>query len=382
MPVGYSKLQELANEHGTPLYVMDMDRVRDNYLRLSDAIPFCTVKYAAKSNNHSDVLEEMSDYVDSVVCGSSHEAISCYDSGFDIDQLQVTAVSPKEESISHLVDFSKKDDSFTVTLNSLDTLRRLNGNGYSGDVLIRLTPNPSFRSQSRYKEGSLSKFGMPPHEINEAISYLRTTDMDLVGFHNHLGGKFMTESIDNYVAHVQDTIDRATEWLPLSQIDVLNFGGGFGIPKKPSEEELDLDKLSESLHEVLPLDSDVEFVVEPGRYIAGDAGQLLTTVNTVKETQYGRFVGVDAGMSEFPRPMMFDAYHHIRIVENPMFSHRHTVEQTVAGPTCSGADVFASNREFGKAKVDDLLAIEDVGAYGIVMSNQFHAYPLPNLVLA
>lgn len=372
--------KNLASEHGTPLYVMDMERVKENYERLTDALPFCTVKYAAKANNHPKVLDSVKDYVSGAICGSSHEAMDCLEEGFDPSDIQVTAVSPKEESIDHMVELSQLDSSFTVTVNSMDTLRRLGRERFSGQILLRLAPNPAFRKKSKYRKGSLAKFGMPQHEINEAVTYLRSSRMNLLGFHNHLGGSFDTDSMDSYIRHVEDTINRATEWLPLSQIDVINFGGGFDIPRKPDQDGLDLDILASNLEDVLPLDTDTEFVIEPGRYIVGDAGSLLTRVMTVKETQYGRFVGVDAGMSEFPRPMMFDAYHHMDVLGDPKLPSRPNMEQTVAGPTCSGADIFASDRLFSKARIEDLIVIEDVGAYGLVMANQFHSYPIPELV--
>jgi diaminopimelate decarboxylase len=360
---------------------MDMSRVRENYERMCEHLPFCTIKYAAKANNHPSVIEDMNEYVDGAICGSSHEAMVCLSSGMDPSELQVTAVTPKEESIDHCVDLSERDSGFTVTLNSMDTLRRLSQKGYQGRVVIRFMPDSSLRKDSKYREGSLAKFGMPPHEINEAVTYLRSNNsqIELIGFHNHLGGRFMNDTMGSYLDHVRNTLNRATNWLPLSEIEVINFGGGFGIPSEPEEEELDLVTLSEELQDILPLDTDTEFVLEPGRYIVGDAGQLLTRVKTIKETQYGRFVGVDAGMSEFPRPMIFDSYHNIRIVEDPL-KHRPNVEQTVAGPTCSGADIFASDRKFGKAHKENLLSIEDVGAYGIVMASEFHSYPRPTLV--
>jgi len=119
---------------------------------------------------------------------------------------------------------------------------------------------------------------------------------------------------------------------------------------------------------------DATVAVEPGRYLVADAGALLTRVNTIKRTPETRVVGVDAGLTSLIRPAMFDSYHHIRNVTG---GGREPVESSVGGPLCTSADVFCTDRPIPRPEAEDLLAIGNVGAYGINLASQFHSQPKP-----
>lgn len=370
---------ELVSEYGTPLYITDLDAVQSRYEGLQQTLDFCTVKYACKSNFDPQVLTTLAETDDDIefVCGSSYEALVARKENIRAGRLQVTAVSPKTESINHLVQLSYESSEFTTTINEIETLRQLLDSGYRGNVLLRLPPDRSLQSDSKYANGSRLKFGLTDSEVQTALVLLEGSAATFTGFHSHLGGSFLTDSIEKYCQHIEQTIELATTFCPLEEIQELNFGGGLGIPYEPDTPELDVELLGDSIKEVLPESTDTEFIIEPGRYIVGPTTILATEVQTTRERDGNRFVGVDAGMAEFPRPTMFDVYHHIEPVTT---SIDEVVEQTIAGPTCSGADIFGSKREFMKVEAGDILQVEDVGAYGFVMANHFHAYPSPTIV--
>lgn len=378
-PIPSETIIELTSKYGTPLYITDLDAVEDRYHKLQNELSNCTVKYASKANFDPQVLSTLDESADNigVVCGSSYEALVARELNISSGQLQVTAVSPREESINHLIQFSYESSEFTTTVNELETLERLLNGGYRGNVLLRLAPNHSLQSSSKYASGSELKFGLTDEEIKTALALLDGASAEFTGFHSHLGGSFLTDSIEKYCQHIEHTITRATEFCSLEEIDELNFGGGFGIPYEPETPELDLSKLSTALDETLPSDTETEFVVEPGRYIVGPTTILATEVRTTRERENHRYVGVDAGVAEFPRPTMFDVYHHIKPVNTSVGKEE---TQTIGGPTCSGADILGHNRTFTKVESGDILQIEDVGAYGLVLANHFHAYPSPTVV--
>lgn len=374
-----SRLRELADEFGTPLYVTDTELVRCRYNRLDDALPFCEVKYASKANFDPQVLTALAAEGASFVAGSSQEAMVAFNNGIPANELQVTVVSPKDVSVEQLVYLANQDDNFTATVNSLDTFKELDSNGYQGNVLLRLKPSADLRAESKYRDGALLKFGMTTEEIESALIELDKSDATFIGFHCHLGGSVSPDTLDNYCDHIEYTIDKATNHEPLDNIDVLNFGGGLGIPYEPDDEPFDLDELSERLSEVLPNDERTTFVIEPGRYIVGPAARLLTKVKTIRNQETGRFVGVDAGMAEFSRPTFHpDVYHKISLLGDA--EEREEVRQTVAGPTCSGTDLFCHNRRFERLQVGDIAQLHNVGAYGFVMATNFHAYDSPRMV--
>ena len=119
---------------------------------------------------------------------------------------------------------------------------------------------------------------------------------------------------------------------------------------------------------------DAQLKLEPGRYIVADAGLILTTVNTIKETPASTVVGVDASLATLIRPAMFGSYHPMTNVTAP---DREAKPVTVGGPVCTSADVFATDRPIGRPERDDILAIGNAGSYGYELASQFHSQPRP-----
>lgn len=364
----------LESEYGSPLYVTDLGIIRERYDKLQEKIKNIKVKYACKSNFDPLILEEIENKNGEFVAGSSSEAVLAHNNGVSVENLQVTAVSPNKQSINQLVKLSKFDDRFKVTVNEYDTVVKLCESDYEGEIFIRLKADKEFMSSKKYEDGSMLKFGMTSKEVKKSIKKIKSSKPNLVGFHSHLGGSIMNNNISNFVNHAEDIINRSTSYLNPDEIKYINFGGGFGIPKRPSDKPLNIEELSKKLNEVLYI-PDIEYVVEPGRYISGPSTVLLTKVQAVRDESDGKFVGVDAGMSHYPRTTMFDVYQHIKNTNN-----RKNVRQTVSGPTCSGADIFCHDRKFSDSKVGDILIIEDVGCYGIVMSGRFHGYKYPKVI--
>lgn len=367
------RYEQLAESYGTPLYITDTKEARRRYSSLEYIFDDFNVKYACKSNFDPLILEELGSI--DIVAGSSYEAMLAAKTGTDIGNIQVTAISPSNQSLQHLVNLSERSKEFTVTVNEYDTIERLANEGFRGRVLIRLKADKELMSSGKYAGGSYLKFGMTPSEVRNSLRDLRESDMEFIGFHSHLGGSIMNKDIDTFCEHAEYVIRKGRQYADIGEIQTFNIGGGLGIPQRDSERELDIETLSNKLSSVLVDEKSTDYVIEPGRYISGPSAVLVTRVTSVKNGDK-RFVGVDAGMSQFPRTTMFDVYHKISNIT----SSRGKVSQTVAGPTCSGADIFCNNRPFQKAQRGDLLAIEDVGAYGFVMSGNFHAYPYPTVV--
>lgn len=367
---------DLLDTFETPFYVTDLESVKNRYRKVNKALENITVKYACKSNFDPLVLQELYDIGSEFVAGSSYEAMLANEYGIAADSLQVTAVTPSEKSIEHMVYLSSLNNSFTVTVNEYDTVERLVEEGYTGDILVRLKADKKLMTSAKYKNGSYLKFGMSQDEIERTLSLVEDSELNLRGFHSHLGGSIKNENIEKLRHHINYVIKRSTEYMSIENIDVINFGGGFGIKQRADDSELNLQEINSIISDELIDTNQTRYVIEPGRYISGPSTSLLTEVRTTRETDDGRFVGVDAGMSQFPRTTMFDVYHPVTNISQT----RDSIEQTVAGPTCSGADIFCNNRPFGRAEKGDILSIDNVGAYGYVMSSNFHAYPYPTMV--
>lgn len=373
-------LDELIEQYATPFYVLNPAVAISRYETLRETLDW-SVRFASKSNFDPQLITAMNDADASFVCGSAQEAAVCHSLGVPACNLQVTAVAPSQASITTLVELSKEDHRFITTVNSNSTVTQLADAGYEGRVLLRIPANISDQDDSKYKSGSDIKFGMTMAERRDAIERIQQTDITFYGIHSHLGGSFDNDGLAVFLRHIRRTLQVAEDYR--EEITMVNFGGGLGYGYNPDETGVYVQRLYDDVKPILePYEDMFEIVFEPGRFVSAPASILVTEVRTIRERDEQRFVGVDAGMSEFPRTTMFDVYHHISqySLSDDTFEERELVPQTVAGPTCSGADIFATDRLFSKAEVGDILLIHDVGAYGQIMASHFHAHSMPTVV--
>ena len=154
----------------------------------------------------------------------------------------------------------------------------------------------------------------------------------------------------------------------------LDIGGGFPIIYN-NEDLLDLDAYASWVADIiLPLDTEIQ--MEPGRYMVGNSGILLSEVLYVKQTPSKNFIVLDAAMNDLIRPSLYDAYHGIRTVKSKKNNNK-TVCYDVVGPVCESGDVFAKDRKLPEVNGGDLIAIESAGAYGFSMASNYNSRPLP-----
>ena len=150
------------------------------------------------------------------------------------------------------------------------------------------------------------------------------------------------------------------------------MGGGYGIPYKDEDASLDIDEVfsnvSKVFHKFFSREKIPEFWIEPGRSIVGNTAILLCKATGIKNS-YKNFVGLDAGMETLMRPALYNAYHRIYKVGNPQEKHSQITD--ITGRICENTDRLAIDRSFPNVKVNDLIAVMDVGAYGFSMSHQF-----------
>ncbi|SDY33798.1 diaminopimelate decarboxylase [Halopenitus persicus] len=408
------RLGTLADRYGTPLYVIDRDRVRENCARLRDALPDADVRYAVKAHTGQAVLRTVERAGLAAECASAGELERALAAGFPGDRLHYTAVNPPARDLDRVVDRWREHPEITITAGAVDTLDRLAERGFDGRVCLRVTPGVGAGHHEKVRTGAHAKFGVP---YDRAASVVReaTDRFEVVGIHAHAGSGIDAAGLDRHrelvsrmgalarrlVAPESEGVeDAGADPVALEYVDV---GGGFGVPYRDEEPPLDLSAVAAATREAFETalgdagastagdarnDHDLDLVVEPGRYVVADAGVLLTRVNTVKPAPETTVVGVDAGMTDLLRPAMYDAFHPIRNCSAETGAatetdgeverdDRETVPVTVAGPICETADVFCEDRPLPAPKRGDLLAIGIAGAYGYEMASQYNSRPRP-----
>ncbi|MGM0446707.1 MAG: diaminopimelate decarboxylase [Methanobacteriota archaeon] len=393
------RLRGLAAEHETPLYVQDLDRVRENCERLLAAFPEADLRYAVKAHTGRRVLEAVRDAGLDAECASAGEVDRALAAGFDGSRLHYTAVNPPARDLDYVAGVAEAEPDLTVTVGAVDALARLAERGYDGRVCVRVNPGVGAGHHEKVTTGGAAKFGIPYDRAPEAAR-AAAERFDVVGIHAHAGSGIDPDQLDSHrelvarmgelareLAHpgaADGDVPRDAAPLDLEYVDV---GGGFGVPYEEDAPPLDLSAVAEATREaVAPLPEGVDLAIEPGRYVVADAGVLLTRVNTVKPTPDETVVGVDAGMTDLLRPAMYDAYHPIRNLgggpgrdggDAPPVAEREATPVTVAGPICETGDTLGKNRALADPARGDLLAVGVAGAYGYEMASQYNSRPRP-----
>jgi diaminopimelate decarboxylase len=367
-------LQDLAHGHGTPLYVLDPDRIRENAARLCDAFPASDVSYAVKANTTQVVLETIEEAGLGAECASAGEVQRVLDAGFSGHRIRYTAVNPPARDLDHIVSLSRTHD-LVLTVDATDTLERVIERDYEGRLCVRVNPGVGAGHHAKVTTGDAPQFGVPYDRAAELCESARAEGFDLVGIHAHAGSGI---SGDDLSAHRELVQRMGVLGREVGGLDFVSVGGGFGVPYHPDNSPLDLEAVADATREAYG-DCDAQLAIEPGRYLVADAGVLLTTVTTVKPTEETTVVGVDAGMTTLLRPALYDAYHEIRSLA-PDSVEREKKTCLVAGPICETADVLGSDRSLPAPEHEDLLAIGNGGAYGYEMASQYNSRPRPAVV--
>ncbi|MFC6951289.1 diaminopimelate decarboxylase [Halorubellus litoreus] len=371
-------LLDLRRQYGSPSYVLDLDRVRENYRRLAAAFPDAAVHYAAKANALGDVFEALDDEGAGVECASAGEVVRALDAGVPSDRVHYTAVNPPAVDLDTVVELWTDGVAadLTVTVGAEDTVARLATRGYDGRLCVRVNPGVGAGHHEKVQTGANAKFGVPRDRALDVAETATQAGMDVVGVHAHAGsGIHDADDLDAHREMVARVGDVAREFDAAHDLEFVDVGGGLGVPYREADAPLDLDAVADATRDALG-DVDAQLVVEPGRYLVADAGVLLTDVNTVKETPDTTVLGVDAGMTTLARPAIYGSYHPIRNV-TAGGDGRGEVRATVTGPICESSDVFAEDRPLAEPVRGDVLAIGNAGAYGYEMASNYNTRPRP-----
>jgi len=365
------RLERLATEHETPLYVLDTDRVRANYERFAAAFPDAHVMYAAKAHTGQAVLSTLLDAGADIECAAWGELRRAIDAGADPNSLQYTAVNPPDRDLDRAVELAAEYPGLTITGGARDTFDRLEARGYDGRVAIRINPGIGTGHHEKVATGKDAKFGIPETDIETVADDVRER-FDLVGIHAHIGSGVLTDDVAEHARAVGKVADIARA-VGDDELEFVDIGGGYGVPYREDEPPLDMQTVADRIRDAVGT-LDARLALEPGRYVVADAELILTEVNTVKEAPQSTVVGVDASLATLIRPAMFDSYHPIRNVTAP---ERDPRPVAVGGPCCTSADVFCTDRPIAEPRREDVLAIGNAGAYGYDLANQFHSQPRP-----
>ncbi|RYX95325.1 diaminopimelate decarboxylase, partial [bacterium] len=332
------------------------------------------ILYACKANSNVEVIKVLKEEgagVDVVAPGEIYSAVLA---GCKKEDILFTGNNMTDQELDYAV-------SHGVLLNvgDLSALERL-GKKYPGhEVCVRINPDVGGGHHEHVITGGPeSKFGIYFSDVKLALDIAEKYNLKIKGIHQHIGSNILEES--TFLVAIDVLLKSAKEFPDLEFID---FGGGLGIPYQPEDKKLDLNSLNTKVAEhfkqfCTEYGKDVEFWLEPGRFLVGESGYLLTTVNTIKTNPGYKYVGTDSGFNHLVRPTMYGSYHEIVNTSNPDGEKE---KVTVCGNICESGDIFARDRELPKITEGDILALLNAGAYGYSMASNYNTRPLPAEVL-
>jgi diaminopimelate decarboxylase len=367
-------LDAVAAQVGTPAYVYSATVVRDRYQRLDAALAPLPhrIHYTLKANSNRGllrVLRELGAGVDVVSGGELFRALRAGFAGKDIIFGGVgKAEHELREALEAGVLLINAESEAEIRL--LDRIAR--ELGVVAPVGIRVNPEVTVDSSHRYiKTGEKgAKFGVPFNEVHAVARVAASlANTRLVGLDMHIGSQLFR--LDPYLDGTEKLIELLDQVRAdgVDTIEYLDIGGGLGV-SYDEEETPDLDRFARALvKRVEP--TGLTLLMEPGRFIVGNAGVLLTRVLYRKHSGGRDFLVTDAGMTELIRPSHYDAYHRIEAVN----AVERQMTADVVGPVCESGDFLALDRLMDEANAGDLLAVYDVGAYGYVMASNYNTRP-------
>ena len=370
-------LLRAAELYGTPTYLYDERTIRRQCTRLRNTFKELPLRllYSAKANTQPALLRIVLDEGIGLDIVSPGELKLALHLGFDPDDLLYSANNMTEKEMQAV-----QQAGVLLNLGGLSRLEKY-GRAYPGsDVCLRVNPKIGGGHHDHViTAGKHSKFGFALENLEEARAIVREYDLTVVGLHQHIGSGILDPGL--YWQAMRVLLDEA---MAFPDLQFLNFGGGFGIPYYPEEEEIDLGELLDLIR--TPLEDfrnqhpseDLTFCFEPGRYLVAEAGILLVQVNTLKETPHCTFAGTSSGMSHLLRPALYDAYHAVYNLSNPDGPLK---TYDITGNICESADLFAKDRSVPEIREGDILAVLDTGAYGVAMASEYNLRPLPAEVL-
>lgn len=387
-------IADLANQYGTPLYVYSSETFRDRYTRLDAAFSSINheVAYAVKANSNLSILSLLAKMGSGFDIVSGGELFRVIKAGGDPGKCTFAGVGKTREEI----EYALQQGIYSINVESEEEAFFINQVASElnlvAPIAFRVNPNVDAKTHKYISTGkSENKFGIDFEFILDA--YERASSLPhlkLKGLQMHIGSQLT--SVSPFVEAVEKVTPLAADLKNKYDIEFFSIGGGIGIvyeealasgseswwTKQPDETRpLTPEQYSSAIIPSLA-SLGLKILLEPGRFIAGNAGVLVTKCLYEKKGSTKTFKIVDSGMHHLIRPALYEGFHEIVPVAEPTGA----VESVdVVGPICESGDFFCQNREVPTFAPGEFIALMSAGAYGMVMATTYNSHPLPAEIL-
>jgi len=375
LPFSKDKLMQIVEEYPTPFHIYDEKAIRDNARNLLNAFswaPGFKEYFAVKATPNPHILKILKEEGFGADCSSLAELVMADKVGIFGENIMFSSndTPAKEYQVA-------KQLGAIINLDDITHIDFLEKHAGIPDVIsFRYNPGPLRQGGNAIiGKPEEAKYGLTHQQIFDAYRIMRDKGVTRFGLHtmvisNELDPNYFIETANmmfDLVLEIYRTLG--------IRIEMVNLGGGIGIPYKPGEEPVDLNYVGQGVKESYEKRitanglHPVKLALESGRMITGPYGYLVASVLHKKET-YKNYVGLDACMADLMRPGMYGAYHHITVVGKEDKPHDHIYD--VTGSLCENIDKFAVDRKLPEIDIGDILVIHDTGAHGHAMGFNYN----------
>ena len=391
MFIGGCDLEELAKKYGTPLYVIDEATLRGicrDYKEAFKDYKNIKMMYASKALCTSAIVRILDEEGFGFDTVSQGEIYTVYKSGVDMSRVLFNGNNKTEKEIELALDLKVGRFSVDNFYEAMLLNKKAKEKGIIVDILLRITPGIECHTHEYIQTGQIdSKFGFDLSQIDEIVALIinEYKNLNLKGIHAHIGSQiFELKSFEDEVEILIKELARINEKYNLN-LDEMNIGGGLGVKYTEKDTPPDVKALANAVANAMHKYSDIipTIYLEPGRSIISTAGVTLYRVGSSKEVNINgkikRYVAVDGGMADNPRPSMYQAEYVAEVVV--MNGNRPLEKVTIAGRYCESGDIIIENTELPHLESNDILCIYNTGAYNYSMASNYNRVEKPAMVL-
>ncbi|ARN70978.1 diaminopimelate decarboxylase [Nonlabens tegetincola] len=369
-------LVAVAQEHGSPVYVYDAQRIISQYERLESAFAKAKnlrIHYAVKALSNISILKLFKQLGAGLDTVSVQEVKLGLAAGVDPKKIIYTPNGVSLEEIEQVAALGVQ-----INIDNLSILEQFGSKHPDVPVCVRINPHVMAGGNANISVGHIdSKFGISIHQIPHLLRIVKNTGMRVNGIHMHTGSDILDIGVFLYASEI--LFETAAKF---DNLEFIDFGSGFKVPYKEGDVSTDIEELGEQLTERFntfckEYGKDLTIAFEPGKFLVSESGYFLTKVNVVKQTTSTVFAGVDSGFNHLIRPMLYGSYHKIENVSNPDGRKRY---YSVVGYICE-TDTFGNNRQIAEVTEGDILAFSNAGAYCFSMASNYNSRYRPAEIL-
>ncbi len=383
LTTGGVSLAHVADTYGTPLFVYNFDDILRRYKRFMRAFSDAKRRYnfphthmvhfAVKANSNQAVLSALAQQGCGMDIVSGGELKRALTAGVPAKKIIFSGVAKADWELTYAL----QQGVLQINVESVEEIHQLQSVAEKLNIIapiaLRINPNVAGSTHAKISTGkNTDKFGIDADvAVQLAQHILSLSHIECQGISVHIGSQLM--SAEPFVASYKKLADIAmsliADGLPLKRLDL---GGGLGVVYAPNgDTPPDIATYADMVIRMVGhVGLDIHF--EPGRWLVGNAGALIGTVENVKVNTEKTFVLVDIAMNDFIRPTLYEAYHHVV----PVHKTDTTMVADVVGPVCESGDYMAKNREIGTVKRGDKVAVLSTGAYGMVLASHYNTRPM------